>query len=124
MARKKKDEKLIGWYPVCWKDKKGNQHDEQLSDIRYDIEFSALRDEMDRIEAEYGTQFEKFKVERVTKYGYGDDQWDEYRVRGWRQETDEEFAARVGEAAARVAQQEARELAEFERLKKKFGMES
>jgi hypothetical protein len=124
MTRKKKDEKRVDWYPVCWQDNKGNLFNEQFSDIRHGVEFDSLRGDMDRIQTEYGTQFEKFRVERMTKYGYGDDQWDEYHVQGWREETDEEFTSRVGEVAAREAQQEARERAEFERLKQKFGTES
>lgn len=121
MTAKKKNAKLVGWYPVQWYDNKNRAYSEQMSDIRHDVEFDDLKKRMDEIQAEYGDKFEKFKIERVTQYGYGNDEWDEYHIRGWREETDEEFAARVGEVAAREAQQEARELAEFERLKKKFG---
>ena len=124
MSSKKKPAKLTGWYPVQWYDKKNCAYPVQMSELRHGIEFNDLRSEMDRIQAEYGDKFEKFNIERVTKYGYGNDEWDEYHVQGWREETDDEFAARVGEVAAREAQIEARERAEFERLKKKFATES
>lgn len=120
MARKKFEDKIVGWFRVEWKDKKGNSYPEQFDGIRDGMSFEDVRARLAEIEEKYGKEFEKFKIERETKHGYYEDTWDEYHVWGWREETDAELKARLDTAAKMEAEKAAREKAEFERLKKKF----
>ena len=100
--------------------KRGFSYDVTL-DLTYGgMDFDEIRQKMADIEAEFGDQFERFKVEVDSEYQYDGDII-VARVYGYRTETDAEYQARMDAAAAEVAAREKREREEFARLAKKFG---
>jgi hypothetical protein len=128
MARKAKaPARLEGWRRV--QESAGQGAKRRTWDLRLDLQYSGMtfgeiRNELERIEREFGKEFEKFKVEvemEPEPYSYDDKEYARAYVYGWRKETDEEYEARLAKAAALEAESEARERAMFERLAKKFG---
>lgn len=125
MARNKKaPEKLHTWYRVQESGGKGRHRrtwDVTIPEIRHGMSFEDLRREMDQIEADHGSEFEKFRIEPQDEYEYGDNQsYQVFYVEGLRWETDEEYNARMGEAARIIAAREERERKQYEALAKKF----
>lgn len=76
--------------------------------------------EVERISAEYSDKFSNIRLDKdyVTDY---DGERTVWKFIGNRMETDAEYAARIETINRRKAEQEARDRAEFERLKAKFG---
>lgn len=130
MGRKAKaPARLEGWRRLQESGGKGKNFRtwDMSLDLTYGgMSFGELRDEMERVEREYGDQFEKFKIEvelEYEPYSCNDEKYARTYVLGWRKETDEEYEARLAKAAEIQAAREARERAEFERLAKKFAGE-
>jgi len=125
MARKRKElERREGWYHVKESYGKGRRRREFkiTVDLQYGgMDFDRLREELDQIEKDHDDKFEKFKLEVVMEADpYEDREWPRGYVYGWRKETDEEYQARLDEAARLEALREARERQQYESLKKKF----
>lgn len=125
MARKKKElERRKGWYHVKESYGKGRHRGEFkiTVDLQYGgMEFDRFREELDQIEKDHSDQFERFKIElEMEADPYEDREWARVYVYGWREETDEEYQARLDEAARLEALREARERQQYESLKKKF----
>lgn len=122
MPRKPKaPPRLEKWHQVQRAiNKRGNMYDVTL-DLTYGgQDFDELRQKMAEIEAEFGDQFERFKVEVDSEYQYDGDII-VARVYGYRVENDVEYQARMDANAAQVAAREQRDRDEFDRLAKKFG---
>lgn len=77
--------------------------------------------EVERIRAEYSDKFSDIKLDKDWENDYDGEQITVWRFVGRRMETDAEYNARIEEINKRKADQEARDRAEFERLKAKFG---
>lgn len=124
MARKAKlPERRSDWYRLqrSYTSFGREQTYDVTMDTRYGgMDFDDLRREMDEIQAEFGSTFERFKIETDTEYQY-DGEIIVTRVYGWRSETDAEYQARMDANAAQAAAREKRDREEFERLAKKFG---
>lgn len=90
-------------------------------DMGNTISFDDIRRCLDEVEEEFGDQFERFTVEHTEVNDYGST-YIEYRVMGFRDETDKELSNRIIEGAKRDQAAADRELKEFERLKAKLGM--
>jgi hypothetical protein len=127
MARKAKaPERLEGWHKLtetAGQGKRALTYNITL-DLQYGgMSFGDIRNELERIERQFGKEFEKFKVEvemEPEPYSYDDKEYARTYFYGWRKETDEEYNARLAKAAEMEAAREARERVEFERLAKKF----
>ncbi len=76
--------------------------------------------EVERIRAEYSDRFSNIRLDKDYVRDY-DGERTVWKFIGNRMETDAEYAARVNTINQRKAEQEARDRAEFERLKAKFG---
>jgi hypothetical protein len=124
MARKAKlPERRSDWYRLkrSYKSFGREQQYDVTMDTRYGgMGFEDLRREMDEIQAEFGAEFERFKIETDTEHQY-DGEIIVTRVYGFRAETDAEYQARLDADAAHVAARKQREREEFDRLVKKFG---
>lgn len=124
MARKKTEHRLVDWHFVTFV--AGKRQDgpalKESFDLKYGgMTFSEIRDEMQRIEQEYGDQFTEFKIEVDTDYDVVGDQIVTTFVLGLREETDEEYKARLDQEMQVIQAREQRERQLLEQLKKKYG---
>jgi hypothetical protein len=117
------EKKLADWHDivVAYKSNFGEgTYTEQL-DLYGGCSFDDIRNQLDRIQESYGDHFDSFRIDTRRELLFGDsDPTTRYVAQGWREETDEEFAARIDLDKQRREAAEARERAEYERLAKKF----
>lgn len=85
-------------------------------DWKYGVPISIIKEDIIKLE-ELGTTH--INIDMVDNYG---DQYIEIKAEIHRLETDEEYEERTIREAYKLKTNEARELAEYERLKKKFGI--
>jgi len=124
MGRKRKPEpKLADWHFVTWTSKRGDQIKEDFNLEYGGMTFNDLREEMDRIEKEYGDQYSDFKIEVDTDYDIVGDEIITTFVLGYREETDEEYQERMEIYRQAAEQKRQRELALLETLKERYGDE-
>lgn len=76
---------------------------------------------VERIRAEYSDKFSDIRLDKDYKHDYNGEQITVWRFVGKRMETDAEYAARLEAIKQREAEQDARDLIEYNRLKTKFG---
>ena len=124
MARKPKTpERREGWYRVQYSYHSFGK--DFVGDINIDVSgysFDELRAEMKRIESEYKDQGTRFKIEHETFYHpYDPVETSDHFVYVWREETDNEYQARLDEIKKREESRAEHERKEYERLSKKFG---
>jgi len=121
MASKKK---LYKWYRV---QESGGPFDQKMTwdikiDIQYGMSFEELRREMTQIEEDHGGDFDEFRIEPREEYDWGDEHPRKvYYVEGLREETDEEYEARIKEFERAEAAMLERRREQFEALQKEFG---
>lgn len=121
----KKIKKLEGWFRL--QESGGTGKRKMTWDVTIDLQhsemtFERIREEMDKIERDFGGDFSKFKIETEQEfYPYEDGSHPVTYVYGWRTETDEEFEKRLENARMIEKAREHREREEYERLAKKFG---
>jgi len=125
MGRKRKaPEKLHKWFRVVESAGKGRRRttwNVTMDELRYGMSFEDMRREMDRIEAEHGDEFEAFRFEPQDEYDYGNEHPRRvYYVEGLRWETDEEYDARLAQAAEVEARNATCRRQQYEQLRKEF----
>lgn len=111
--------KRQSWHKVKECIKPGRYYTETL-DIKYGgMTFEQIRQQLDEIEKQYGDQFENFKVEMEKEWELGDEII-VANIKGFRSETDEEYAARLDKKKKLEEEQEKRDKKTYELLKQKY----
>jgi hypothetical protein len=111
-----------GWYPLKRSFFSGRNHVEckVVISLSRGMSFASIREEMEDIELEFGSDYENFKFETVTKNTINGDEINEITAFGFRTETDDEYRSRLNADQASAFEQEQAERAELARLMKKY----
>lgn len=114
-------DKLTKWFPVEVEYECRGKIQTYIETVSISCGFAVddFIDRLNEIKENHSKLSKIFRVEPATRYSY-DDEWVEWVVECYREETDEEYNVRKKEQKDREDAQHDRETAEFLRLKEKF----